>query len=154
MSNEESEDGEIVRQREIERAMTRVARHPDFNSKVLETYQQEISDCKSALIFVATVKATKDLVKTFRDAGYKVQHIVAGTGREERARTMRDFRDGKLPILVNCLVLSEGADMPTVRANTRSLCGWDQADSSQVDAIILARPTKSRNYFSQMASLG
>lgn len=63
----------------------------------------------------------------------------------ERDATLDAFRQGTFPVLVNCgtyeqrltiAILTEGADVPPI------------------DCVLLLRPTKSKNLFSQMIGRG
>lgn len=47
---------------------------------------------------------------------------------------MNAFRQGDFPVLVNCEVLTEGADVP------------------EIDCVMLARPTRSKNLLAQMVN--
>lgn len=47
-----------------------------------------------------------------------------------------DFKAGLYPVLVNCAILTEGADIPNI------------------DCVVVARPTRSRNLFAQMIGRG
>jgi ATP-dependent helicase IRC3 len=55
---------------------------------------------------------------------------------KERKQLLEDFKQGHYRVLVNCAILTEGFDLP------------------QIDAVLLARPTRSRNLFSQMIGRG
>lgn len=56
------------------------------------------------------------------------------TGKERRE--LRDgFLSGSFPVLVNCGVYLEGADFPNI------------------DCVMVARPTRSKNLFTQMVML-
>lgn len=71
-----------------------------------------------------------------RKVGELAAVVHGGTEREERRRIIDEFRSGKLRYIVNCLVLTEGFDEPTV------------------DTIIMARPTKSRVLYAQVMGRG
>lgn len=69
-------------------------------------------------------------------AGIDARYLHGGTAVAERRRLLEDFRSGLFPVLVNCSILTEGADVPSI------------------DCVLLARPTRSRNIFSQMIGRG
>ena len=54
----------------------------------------------------------------------------------ERKRILQDFKSGKLEVLTNCQLLTEGFDEPSI------------------EAIIIARPTKSKTLYCQMIGRG
>lgn len=69
-------------------------------------------------------------------AGIDARYLHGGTATLERRELLEDFREGLFPVLVNCAILTEGADVPSI------------------DCVLLARPTRSRNIFSQMIGRG
>lgn len=58
------------------------------------------------------------------------------TTKEERRDIIEEFKSGKLPILVNCGILTTGFDY------------------ERLDCIILARPTKSKILYTQVIGRG
>ena len=55
---------------------------------------------------------------------------------QDRAETVAAFREGRIPVLVNCALFTEGTDIPEVRT------------------VIIARPTKSAALYTQMVGRG
>ncbi|KAJ9478566.1 putative ATP-dependent helicase IRC3 [Pseudozyma hubeiensis] len=91
---------------------------------------------RSTLIFAVNIEHVQDLTSTFREAGIDARYLHGGTPMLERRQLLEDFRNGIYPVLVNCAILTEGADVPAI------------------DCVLLARPTRSRNLFSQMIGRG
>ncbi|TKY87634.1 hypothetical protein EX895_003215 [Sporisorium graminicola] len=91
---------------------------------------------RSTLIFAVNIQHVQDLTHTFRTAGIDARYLHGGTPMPERRQLLDDFRNGVYPVLVNCAILTEGADVPAI------------------DCVLLARPTRSRNLFSQMIGRG
>ncbi|SPO25275.1 related to IRC3 - putative RNA helicase of the DEAH/D-box family [Ustilago trichophora] len=91
---------------------------------------------RTTLIFAVNIEHVQDLTATFRNAGIDARYLHGGTPMLERRQLLEDFRAGKYPVLVNCAILTEGADVPAI------------------DCVLLARPTRSRNLFSQMIGRG
>ena len=86
-----------------------------------------------ALVFTASVKAAEMTAEIFnRHRGGMASWVCGKTDREERRRVLAEFAAGKLQIVCNCGVLTEGFDDPGV------------------EVIIMGRPTKSRSLYSQM----
>jgi len=56
------------------------------------------------------------------------RYIYSGTHAKGRQQLLDDFRAGLFPVLVNCAILTEGADIPNI------------------DCVVVARPTRSRKY--------
>ena len=88
---------------------------------------------RRALVFTASVKAAEMTAEIFnRHRGGMAAWVCGKTDREERRRVLADFAAGKLQVVCNCGVLTEGFDDPGV------------------EVIIMGRPTKSRSLYSQM----
>ncbi len=86
-----------------------------------------------ALVFTASVKAAEMMAEIFnRHRAGMASWVCGKTDREERRRVLADFAAGKLQVVCNCGVLTEGFDDPGV------------------EVIIMGRPTKSRSLYSQM----
>lgn len=88
---------------------------------------------RRALVFTASVKAAEMTAEIFnRHRGGMASWVCGKTDREERRRVLADFAAGKLQVVCNCGVLTEGFDDPGV------------------EVVIMGRPTKSRSLYSQM----
>ncbi len=91
---------------------------------------------KSTLIFCVNIEHVHALTDTFRQAGIDARALTGETHARDRAQMLEAFKRGEYPVLVNCAILTEGADLPNI------------------DCVLLARPTRSRNLFSQMIGRG
>jgi superfamily II DNA or RNA helicase len=98
---------------------------PQIIAKVL---QEHAADRRSPIVFTPTVEVARATAEALPDAAY----VHGGTPREERLNIYRKFRTGEVRTLVNCMVLTEGADFPFA------------------DCAVIARPTKSQPLFVQM----
>ena len=88
---------------------------------------------RRALVFTASVKAAEMTAEIFnRHRAGMASWVCGKTDREEQRRVLADFAAGKLQVVCNCGVLTEGFDDPGV------------------EVIIMGRPTKSRSLYSQM----
>lgn len=88
---------------------------------------------RRSLVFTASVKAAELTAEIFnRHRAGMAAWVCGKTDREERRRVLADFAAGKLQVVCNCGVLTEGFDDPGV------------------EVIIMGRPTKSRSLYSQM----
>ncbi|KAG8925440.1 hypothetical protein FRC02_009683 [Tulasnella sp. 418] len=118
-------------------SLARVLDTDAMHDVVVGTWLDRVSDQRrSTLVFACTVAHVEHLTAKFREAGVDARFIVGKTPASERAQLLEEFKSGKYPVLVNCAVLTEGADIPNI------------------DCLMLARPTKSRNMFSQMIGRG
>ncbi|MBW0482131.1 hypothetical protein O181_021846 [Austropuccinia psidii MF-1] len=107
-----------------------------INDLLLSIYLDRAADRKSTLIFTVNIQHMYRLANKFRNAGIDARVIFSGTSSNERKSLLSDFKLSKFPVLVNCAVLTEGADVPNV------------------DCVILARPTRSRTLLTQMIGRG
>ncbi|KAN0060153.1 putative ATP-dependent helicase IRC3 [Thecaphora frezii] len=118
-------------------SLAAVVNTPVVNKLVLKAWiDRAHSQRRSTLIFAVNIQHVADLTATFRQAGIDARYLHGGTPMLERRQLLRDFRKGVFPVLVNCAILTEGADVPAI------------------DCVLLARPTRSRNLFSQMIGRG
>jgi superfamily II DNA or RNA helicase len=77
----------------------------------------------SAIVFSPSVGLAELHASEFRAVGINSVCVEGNTAPADRRRALEDFRTGRLPVLTNCAVLTEGTDLP--------ICG----------TIILARGT-------------
>jgi superfamily II DNA or RNA helicase len=73
-----------------------------------------------------------NLVHTFKERGIAAASILSDTSLDDREKAIADFKNGKLTVLVNVAVATEGFDLP---------------DAS---CIMITRPTKSLALYLQM----
>lgn len=92
----------------------------------------EILKDKRAIIFAATVKQAEKLAEIINRGGLRADSINGKTPKDERRQKLQDFREGRIQFMVNVGVLTEGFD------------------DAGVEAVVMARPTKSRALYAQM----
>ncbi|RMZ87109.1 hypothetical protein DV736_g5670, partial [Chaetothyriales sp. CBS 134916] len=109
---------------------------PETNEITFTAWQSDAAHCKSTLVFCVDVNHVKDLASTFRRHGVDARYITGTTKKRDRSTLLQQFKDRIFPILINCAVFTEGTDMPNI------------------DCVLLARPTKSRNLLVQMIGRG
>lgn len=97
----------------------------------------EICGDKRAIVFAATVDQAERMAEILnRYKPDRASWICGKTDKQERRRILADFKAGRLQFVVNVGVLTEGFD------------------DSGVQVVIMARPTKSRALYAQMAGRG
>lgn len=96
-------------------------------------HYEKLAKGKQAIVYAHSVEASDLVSDTFNQAGYQSQAVSGKTPKSEREEAMRAFRDGKLKILVNCELFTEGIDLPNV------------------DVCIMLRPTQSLSLYLQFA---
>ncbi|RXW20633.1 hypothetical protein EST38_g5219 [Candolleomyces aberdarensis] len=117
-------------------SLARVMNTPTMNELVVRTWLDRAASCKSTLIFCVNVAHVQDLTNAFRKYGVDARFLTGRTNVTARKELVASFKAGEFPVLINCAVLTEGADIPNI------------------DCVIVARPTRSKNIFSQMIGRG
>lgn len=87
---------------------------------------------RKGIVFTPTVETATEAAKLLEAAGVSTAVISGATAREERQRAYDDFRTGRVQVLSNCMVLTEGFDAP-----------W-------AEVAVIARPTRSAPLYTQM----
>jgi ATP-dependent helicase IRC3 len=80
---------------------------------------------RKLLVFAVDVQHAIDLAEAFRRAGYAAEWVAGAMPDNERQRIIDAYREGQIDVLTNCMVLTEGFDVP------------------DVSSIVLARPTQT-----------
>lgn len=87
---------------------------------------------RPTLLFAPTVRTAELFAEALTDAGYGVRVVTGATPADERRQHLQDFRDGKVQVLCNCMVLTEGTDLP------------------MASCVVIARPTRHAGLYVQM----
>lgn len=91
---------------------------------------------RPGLVFAPTVGIAMEMAAAFELAGISAAAVSGKTPAKERRRILADFNAGRLQVVVNCGVLTEGFDSP------------------RVACVVIARPTKSKGLYIQMIGRG
>ncbi|MEO7045451.1 MAG: DEAD/DEAH box helicase family protein [Ferruginibacter sp.] len=86
---------------------------------------------KKMIVFAVNRAHSKKIIEKFNNSGFEAKAIATDTPTDERRKIVDDFRNNKFKILCNVNIFTEGFDCP------------------DVDAVQLARPTKSLTLFLQ-----
>jgi ATP-dependent helicase IRC3 len=108
---------------------------PERNAHIVATYLN-LANNEKTIIFASGVKHAQNLALSFTKASIDAKVIVGTTPREEREKILDDFSSGVLKVIVNVGVLTEGFDEPSLQA------------------IILAKPTRSTLLYTQIVGRG
>lgn len=103
------------------------------NAVIVKSYHEH-AEGRKAIVFCVDIKHSQDMAEAFRAAGINAAAVWGAM--DGRAETLRDYADGRVQVVCNCNVLTEGFDDPSTAA------------------ILLARPTKSRVLYIQMVGRG
>lgn len=116
--------------------LSKVINTDSINDLTVRTWLEKARDRKSTLAFCVDLAHVGGLTNTFRKYGIDARFVTGDTPKVERSQRLDEFRRGEFPVLVNCGVFTEGTDVPNI------------------DCVLLARPTKSRNLLVQMIGRG
>lgn len=103
---------------------------PKIYGSVLDSYRK-YAEGKQAIVFASSIEHSKRVVDVFRQAGYTAEHMDGKTPKAERKRIMDDYRAGRVQIISNYEIISEGLSV------------------DGCECCILLRPTKSTILFLQ-----
>jgi ATP-dependent helicase IRC3 len=109
--------------------------NPERNKLAVAAWQEHAAGL-STLAFTVTVAHAHALAQAFTDAGIPAAAISGETPKDERRETLAAYTRGEILVLTNCMVLTEGTDLP------RTGC------------ILHAKPTKSATLYEQMTGRG
>lgn len=71
---------------------------------------------KRAIVFMWSVESSIDMAARFNQAGIPAAHIDGGTDDRTRDQAITQFRDGRILVLTNVDIVSEGFDLPSCEA--------------------------------------
>jgi superfamily II DNA or RNA helicase len=84
------------------------------------------------LAYTVSVAHSESVAQAFNEAGYSALHVDGETPRDERRAAIADLGNGKLDLVTNCALFSEGVDVPAL------------------GIVLMLRPTKSLGLYLQM----
>jgi ATP-dependent helicase IRC3 len=116
--------------------LSQVVNTEQINEITVRSWLSKAQGRKSTLVFCVDLNHVAGLTNTFRKLGIDARFVTGDTPKSERGERLDGFKAGKFPVLVNCGVFTEGTDIPNI------------------DCVLLARPTKSRNLLVQMIGRG
>jgi ATP-dependent helicase IRC3 len=116
--------------------LSEVVNTDQINKVTVRSWLAKAEGRKSTLAFCVDLAHVEGLTNTFREHGIDACFITGDTPKSERSGRLDAFKKGEFPVLVNCGVFTEGTDIPNI------------------DCVLLARPTKSRNLLVQMIGRG
>lgn len=78
---------------------------------VIKTWKRVANECKT-ILYAHSRKYSAQIAQKFCDAGVKAVHCDSKTPQREREKIMSDFKNGKIKILCNVDLISEGFNVP------------------------------------------
>lgn len=106
-----------------------------IRSEIVGSYLKYVKG-KKAIIYTINKAHNKQLCEEFKLCGVVAHAIDSETKADERKRIVQDFRNGKIDVLCNVDIFTEGFDCP------------------DVEVIQLARPTRSLGLYLQQVGRG
>lgn len=106
-----------------------------LNDAVVEGWLSEARDLKT-ILFASSVDHACAIRDSFTNHGVMAQIITGDTPSKERQSIIARFECGAFPVLINCMVLTEGTDIP------------------DIESVAIARPMKSKILFVQAVGRG
>ena len=114
--------------KDLERIMSDRAIYSD----VLKSWEK-IANGEKTIAYCVTIDHAKQTAQMFTEAGYPAIEIDGNTPVKQRDQIMQDFRDGKITVLCNVGIISEGVSI------------------DDVSCCLLLRPTQSHALYWQQA---
>lgn len=99
-----------------------------LNGAIAEAYQKYAKG--QTLIFATSVEHAENIAKLIPGA------VAVTSNTQNRQELIKKFTNRKIPCLVNCMIFTEGTDMPLV------------------ETVMIARPTSNSSLYTQMVGRG
>jgi DNA repair protein RadD len=104
---------------------------PKLIGDIVSTWHK-YGERRKTVAFAVSVPHSVHIKEEFLTSGVRAEHIDGGTPKPERDAALARLASGEIELVSNCMVLTEGWDMP------------------EVGCCILARPTKKMGLYRQM----
>ncbi|KAH0334703.1 DEAD/DEAH box helicase-like protein, partial [Aureobasidium melanogenum] len=116
--------------------LSKAVNNDETNQITVQAWLAQARDRKATLVFCVDLAHVSSLTAMFRRFGIDARFITSDTSKQIRTERLDAFKNGEFPVLLNCGIFTEGTDIPNI------------------DCVLLARPTKSRNLLVQMIGRG
>lgn len=100
--------------------------------QIVDTYLEK-SNNEPAIVYAGSIEQSKNIVEEFNARGIPAAHLDGGSESEYREEQLQAFKEGKIKVISNVQIFTEGVDLP---------------DAS---VALIARPTKSIALYYQFA---
>lgn len=102
---------------------------------IARAYREHAAD-RSGILFAPTIAVAEACQAAMIDEGFSCAIVYSGMDDADRTKALTDFAAGRVQILANCMILTEGTDLPIA------------------SCVVIVRPTKSVGLFVQMVGRG
>jgi len=116
-------------------AVDRIMNRAPVTEAVIEHWQQHASD-RQTVVFCSTVPHAEDVASAYRQAGASAATVTGEMPEQDRQRVLAAYAAGKIQVVVNVAVLTEG---------------WDHPPTS---CVVLLRPSSFKSTMIQMVGRG
>ncbi|KAL8969257.1 MAG: hypothetical protein Q9183_002082 [Haloplaca sp. 2 TL-2023] len=116
--------------------LSRAVNNTETNEITVRAWLSKAAERKSTLVFCVDLAHVAALTAAFRAHNVDARFVTGDTPKNTRADRLEGFKKQEYPVLLNCGVFTEGTDIPNI------------------DCVLLARPTRSRNLLVQMIGRG
>lgn len=103
--------------------------------KIVEAWRDEAAG-RPTIVFTPTVSVAKAVASAFDEAGIASSWVSGAMPLADRRDALIGLKDGRIKVVANCAVLTEGFDEPSV------------------SCIVIGRPTKNESLYIQMVGRG
>lgn len=119
----------------------KIAKSRERNHLIVDTYKRNQDKYGQTIVFTVSIAHAIALAALFKKENINADYVVSATrdsgtgatiGHQENERKLEAYREGKLQVLVNVEILTEGVDLP------------------QTKTVFLTRPTVSKTLMTQM----
>lgn len=117
-------------------SLSKAVNTANTNNITVRAWMANSQERRSTLVFCVDIDHTQQLTATFRGNGIDARYITSNTPKNIRAEQIDAFKNHEFPVLLNCGLFTEGTDIPNI------------------DCVVMARPTRSRNLLIQMIGRG
>ncbi len=116
-------------------AVDRIMNRAPVTAAVIEHWQEHARD-RQTVVFCSTVPHAEDVASAFRQAGVSAATVTGEMPEQERQRVLAAYAAGRIQVVVNVAVLTEG---------------WDHPPTS---CVVLLRPSSFKSTMIQMVGRG
>lgn len=112
-------------------ALSKRTNTDELNADIVRTWLKHAKD-RRTVAFAVDVEHSQAITQAFQAHGVAAEHLDGSTPRDVRDAILSRLRQGETRIVCNCMVLTEGWDLPAL------------------ECAVIARPTASLNLHLQM----
>lgn len=122
----------VKRNGEFDTKSIKQALKPKIYGNAVANYKK-LASGKQAIAYCYNVASAEKLASEFNQKGIKAASVSGNTPKDERDQIINDYRNGKIMIVTNAELFTEGLDLPNV------------------DCVIQLRPTQSLSLYLQFS---